>query len=138
MHGDGSAQHGKEVDARHDTFGMHHAESAHAFPRHADGGAIELRANRAGDAKTIAAIRAHLQQIVEQFRRADFSTPQFVHGYPPSGMATMRRLKADIAYRYQPLPNGGRIRITAKSAEALAAVHHFLEFQVTEHRTAEK
>lgn len=133
---DGSAHHGKEVDQRHDSFGMTHDASTHSFRLFRDGGAIELRANRNGDDKTVAAIRTHLQDIVQEFRKADFSTPGFVHGYSPAGVATMERLRDVISYEYQSLPAGGRIRITAKTAEAIAAIHDFLRFQVTEHRTA--
>jgi len=131
---DGTAKHGEEVDHRHDTFGMEHTASTHAFPILADGGAIELRANRAEDKETVAMIRTHLQKIVDQFRGGDFSTPAFVHGYPPGGVDEMTRLRDKIVYRYESLPTGGRIRITTKNAEALAAVHEFLRFQVTEHR----
>src|SRR5262245_57659797 len=136
MHADGSAKHGAEVDGRHDTFGMPHTASTHSFRLFADGGAIELRANNAADQKTITAIRAHLQHVAEQFVGTDFSTPAFVHGYPPDGVAAMTRLHTDISYRYESLPAGGRIRITTKGPEALAAVHDFLRFQVKEHRTA--
>ncbi|HUR81323.1 MAG TPA: hypothetical protein VM733_11190 [Thermoanaerobaculia bacterium] len=132
---DGSAEHGQDVDHRHDTFGMPHTASTHAFRLFEDGGAIELRANASDDAATIDVIRKHLRSIVEEFDAADFKTPAFVHGYPPAGVETMARLRDDIRYEYQPLPAGGRIRMTTKSAEALAAIHDFLRFQVTEHRT---
>ena len=133
---DGSAEHGAGVDGRHDTFGMSHTTSTHSFRLFANGGAIELLANDAADRATIDAIRTHLQQIAAQFKNADFSTPAFVHGYTPDGVAQMERARGDIRYRYEPLDAGGRIRITTKSAEALAAIHDFLRFQVTEHRTA--
>lgn len=136
MKADGSAAHGKDVDRRHDMLGMAHGESTHSFRLFADGGAIELRANDAGDRKTIDAIRAHLQEVAKQFDHADFSTPAFVHGYAPDGVDAMKRLRADIAYRYDELATGGRIRITTKTADARAAIHDFLRFQVTEHRTA--
>jgi hypothetical protein len=133
---DGSAEHGRHVDSRHDTFGMSHTKSTHSFRLFADGGAIELRASNAADEATIAAIRAHLQEITPQFAKGDFSTPRFVHGSTPDGVARLEQLRNDITYRYQQLDGGGRIRITTGSAEALAAVHAFLEFQVIEHRTA--
>lgn len=132
---DGSAQHGQDVDHRHDAFGMEHTASSHSFRLFADGGAIELRANVAEDEKNVTMIRTHLQQTAVQFNTADFSTPAFVHGYSPDGVAAMARLRANISYQYQQLTGGGRIRITAKSPEALAAVHDFLRFQVVEHRT---
>lgn len=134
---DGSAEHGRHVDGRHDTLGMSHTKSVHSFRLFADGGAIELRAKDSSDDATIAAIRTHLQDIAPQFAKGDFSTPRFVHGYPPDGVAQLERLGSDIAYRYQQFDGGGRIRITTRSAEALAAIHAFLRFQVTEHRTAD-
>jgi hypothetical protein len=133
---DGSAEHGRHVDSRHDTFGMSHTKSTHSFRLFADGGAIELRASNGADEATIAAIRAHLEEIAPRFSTGDFSTPQFVHGYTPDGVAQLARLHDDITWRYQQLDGGGRIRITTSSAEALAAVHAFLRFQVIEHRTA--
>jgi hypothetical protein len=133
---DGSAEHGRHVDSRHDTFGMAHDQSAHSFRLFADGGAIELRATNADDEATIAAIRKHLQEITPQFEKGDFSTPAFVHGYTPDGVAQLEQLRNAITYRYEKLDRGGRIRITTKSADALAAVHAFLRFQVIEHRTA--
>lgn len=95
-----------------------------------------LRATEAADDATVAAIRGHLQEIVEEFEKGDFSTPQFVHGYAPDGVAELAKLRSAIAYRYQRVDGGGRIRITTQSAEALAAIHAFLRFQVIEHRTA--
>src|SRR3954453_15596493 len=77
---DGSAKHGKDVDHRHDAFGMPHSASTHSFRLFADGGALELRANSADDEKAIEAIRTHLQEVAGQFNDADFSTPAFVHG----------------------------------------------------------
>ena len=133
---DGSAEHGRHVDGRHDTFGMAHDKSAHSFRLFADGGAIELRATDAKDEATVDAIRGHLQEITKQFEKADFSTPAFVHGYTPDGVAQLGQLRSAIGYRYEQLDSGGRIRITTKSADALAAIHAFMRFQVIEHRTA--
>jgi hypothetical protein len=133
---DGSAEHGRHVDSRHDTLGMSHDQSAHSFRLFADGGAIELRATDAADEATVNAIRGHLQEIITQFEKGDFSTPAFVHGYTPDGVAQLEQLRSAITYRYQRLDGGGRIRITTKSPEALAAIHAFLRFQVIEHRTA--
>jgi hypothetical protein len=134
--GDGSTAHGRDVDSRHDSFGMPHTGSTHSFRLFANGGAIELRADSADDHAAIERIRKHLEEVAVQFNAADFSTPAFVHGHSPDGVAEMQRRRGEIAYRYEPLERGGRIRITTKSSAALASVHAFLRFQVTEHRTA--
>lgn len=133
---DGSAEHGRHVDGRHDTFGMSHTTSTHSFRLFADGGVIELRATRATDEATVAAIRTHLQEITPQFRKGDFSTPRFVHGTAPDGVGRLEELGKDITYKFERFDDGGRIRITTRSRAAREAVHDFLRFQVIEHRTA--
>lgn len=133
----GDAHHGAAVDARHDSFGMSHQESRHNFRLFEDGGAIELRSVNPEDARTIEAIRGHLKTVVREFDRGDFTTPGFVHGHAPHGIETMTERKALISWKYEELPEGGRIRIRTADREALDAVHAFLKFQVTEHRTGD-
>jgi len=97
---DGSAEHGAGVDARHDTFGMSRSTSTHSFRQLADGGAIELRANDANDRATIDAIRTHLRQVAAQFKKADFSTPAFVHGYNTSSVPAASFPAPDAVTRF--------------------------------------
>jgi hypothetical protein len=131
------ASHGADIDHRHDTLGMSHDATHHHFRLFADGGAIELRANDGADEKTVGAIRKHLREIADAFARNDFTTPAFVHGHPPDGIAEMARLHETIDYSYEDVATGARVRITTKDAAALAAVHEFLKFQVREHRTGD-
>ena len=49
----------------------------------------------------------------------------------------MQRLRDRIAYRHEDMRDGGRIRISTRHARALAAVHEFLRFQITEHKTGD-
>lgn len=134
---DGSAEHGKQVDARHDTLGMSHQTTRHTFRLFRDGGAIELRANSEDDAVTIAAIRKHIEQIGAAFLKADFTIPAFVHGRKPAGVEGMKKHAAAITYSVEELPRGARIRITTRNREALTAVHEFMRFQIIEHRTGD-
>jgi hypothetical protein len=53
------------------------------------------------------------------------------------GAATMSRLKTAIRYRYEETTRGGRIAITTANADAVAAIHEFLRYQITEHRTGD-
>jgi hypothetical protein len=133
---DGSAAHGADVDHRHDTLGVSHETTNHSFRLFDDGGAIELRANSAADSATIDAIRTHIRMIADQFSAGNFSTPMFVHDKVPDGITDMKRLQSQIAFRYEQLPAGARIRITTTDRDALAATHAFLRFQVIEHRTS--
>src|SRR5947207_11391335 len=105
------------VDARHDTFGMSHDSTEHSFRLLADGGAIELR-SLTKDAQ-IAAIQKHMREVTSDFSRGDFAKPLFVHGAMPDGAARMKELGDAITYKFEELPDGGRIRITTTNADAL-------------------
>ncbi len=131
----GDAKHGAEVDGRHDAMVASHETTRHSFRLFADGGAIELRATDPADSATVDGVRAHLHEITAQFVKNDFSTPAFVHGRTPAGVAGMQRLHDAITFRYQSVDAGGRVRITTSNPKALAAIHEFLKFQVIEHRT---
>jgi len=130
-----AAKHAADVDARHDTLVASHETTRHSFRLFADGGAIELRATNPADAATIDAVRGHLHEITAQFVAKDFSTPAFVHGKQPPGIAEMTELHDSITFRYETLDGGGRIRMKTSDPRALAAIHDFLKFQVVEHRT---
>jgi len=49
----------------------------------------------------------------------------------------MKSKGANIAYVFEPIPNGGRVRIKTTDAEALRAVHQFLTFQIDDHWTGD-
>jgi hypothetical protein len=49
----------------------------------------------------------------------------------------MAARKDAIRYRYDETPAGGRVSIVTTDAEALAAVHAFLRYQIVEHKTGD-
>jgi hypothetical protein len=61
----------------------------------------------------------------------------FIHAEEPPGTAVLRERKAEMKYRYQEIPKGGRVEIRTGDAEALAALHAFLRYQITEHKTGD-
>lgn len=131
------AQHAA-VDQRGDrVMGFSHQKTRHAFRLFADGGAVEVRANDAADAENVAAIRAHLKEIAAEFAKGDFAKPREIHGRVPDGAETMRSLGAAIAYRYEELERGARVRLVTKDARAVEAIHAFLRFQIADHRTGD-
>jgi hypothetical protein len=109
----------------------------HHFRPSGAGGSIEVVAKDttdAGDAdRTIARVRAHLKEIATAFGEGDFSKPLLTHGEQPPGVPAMQRLKAEITYTYEDRPRGGLVRITTANAEAVEAIHTFLDYQVREH-----
>jgi hypothetical protein len=82
-------------------------------------------------------IRMHLKHIMTMFSHGDFSIPMFVHGQAPPGITEMKDKRADIAYTFEELLTGGRVRITTTNHDALNAVHDFLNFQIADHQTGD-
>jgi len=124
--------HAKHVAERGDqVMGFSHDKTTHAFRALDDGGVIEARAVDAKDAESIAAIRAHMKIIAKDFTAGNFEKPLEIHGRLPDGTDVM--LKSAIDYKYEEIESGARVRIVAKDARAIAAVHAFLDFQNVEH-----
>lgn len=118
-------------------MGFDQEKTTHHFLLSKDGGAIQVTANSAADKDSIEHIRMHLQHIQNAFKSGDFNIPMFVHGQTPPGVPTMKRLKGQITYKYDEIDNGGRVVISSKNAQAVNAVHEFLQFQIREHRTGD-
>lgn len=128
--------HAAEVDSRGDqAMGFSHDLTKHAFTESDSGGSIDVTATSADDAKSVAAIRGHLQSIAKEFANGDFAKPEFIHGRMPDGARVMIAKKGAITYKYEEVPSGGRVVMTTRNAEAIAAIHDFLKFQAKEHRT---
>ena len=139
---DDPAAHRHEVDAlnaRGDVaMGFSQQATEHHFRLAADGGAIEVTVREATDAANLQAVRSHLRAIAAAFAAGDFSIPQAVHAQVPPGVEAMRAAGAAIVYRYEDLPGGARVRLTATDPAALAAVHDFLRFQIRDHGTGDQ
>ena len=126
------------VDDRHaHATGVPHARSAHHFSLDPEGGTIRFEVVDESDAAGRERIRSHLTQIAADFARGDFSAPMLIHGRTPPGVPTLRRLKQNVRYEFTATERGGRVDITTRDSEALAAVHAFLRYQIEDHRTGD-
>lgn len=139
MHEQHSSQaHHAVVESHGDIeMGFPHDQTTHHFRLFSDGGAIEVTVNRSSDKTNLEAIRSHLSGIAVMFGNGDFSAPMFVHDGVPPGVTTMKLMQSSIAYGYEELPSGGRVRVQSSDAVAVAAIHDFFRFQITEHRTGD-
>ena len=61
----------------------------------------------------------------------------FIHAAVPPGVETMKRLNHEIAYKAETSGYGAELRITARSAKAIDAIHRFLRFQIHDHHTGD-
>jgi hypothetical protein len=118
-------------------MGFPHDKTTHHFRLAESGGSIEVTANDAKDSFNIDAIRTHLEHISKAFSAGDYSTPMLVHDMIPPGATTMKLLKEKIHFKYHVVDNGGQVRIESNDPIALAAIHDFLRFQITDHGTGD-
>ena len=127
-----------EMNRRGDqAMGFSQAKTTHHFLLKRDGGSIEVEANETTDQASRERIRQHLAHIAQMFAEGDFSAPMFIHAQTPPGVSVMKRLKAEIRYEFESTERGGRVNIRTNSADALAAIHDFLRFQIKDHRTGD-
>jgi hypothetical protein len=134
----GHSAHLSEVNARGGAaMGFSQTATTHHFQLDGDGGVIRVEVNDPHDRRNRESIRRHLAHVALMFAEGNFDTPALVHARTPPGADTMSRLKADIVYTYEETERGGLVRISAKSPQALAAVHQFLRFQIQDHQTGD-
>jgi hypothetical protein len=132
------AAHQAGLDSRGDVgMGFDHMKSTHHFFIDEKGGTIEASAKDPVDTQTRDQIRAHFQKIAKMFAEGNFELPMFIHDTEPDGVAKMKLLKNEIRYEYQEQPAGAVVKIATDNAQALAAIHDFLTFQIREHRTGD-
>lgn len=118
-------------------MGFSHEKTTHHFRLRTTGGEIDVTAADAADAESVGQIRGHLRHIARMFAGGDFTAPMLIHARNPPGTAGMTRLKARIAYTVEDLAGGARVRIATADPAALEAVHEFLRFQISDHRTGD-
>ena len=118
-------------------MGFDQQKTKHHFLLRKDGGAIQVTANSSTDKASIDEIHMHLQHITRAFKSGEFNIPMFVHDQTPPGVPVMTKLKNQIRYRYEPAESGGSVVISSANAEAVSAIHDFLKFQITEHKTGD-
>ena len=118
-------------------MGYDQNKTTHHFRLFSAGGAIEVVTNDLADDATVRQVRLHLKDIAADFSRGDFGKPFATHGEVPPGVRTMQERKAALAFRYEDMPGGGRVRITTSDAKASEAVHEFLRYQIREHATGD-
>lgn len=132
------AAHHAGVDQRGDqVMGFDHEKTTHHFTLTADGGLIAVSANDDADTASRDAIRSHLTHIAKMFSVADFDAPMLIHGEVPPGVPVMKANKNSIRYTYQETKTGAQIVISTSDPKAVAAVHDFLQFQISDHQTGD-
>ena len=135
----GGHDHHRALNDRGKTFmGFDQEATAHHFIITREGGRIEVTAKNPRDVESIGQIRSHLRHIAEAFGKGDFELPMLVHGTTTvPGVAGMQAMKTSLSFVFEEIDRGGHVRITGASPDAIAAVHEFLRYQITDHRTGD-
>jgi hypothetical protein len=118
-------------------MGFDQQSTSHHFVLLRDGGLVQVQANSAADKAGIAQIRSHLREIKGKFAKGDFDVPEFIHAQTPPGVFVMQQKKESIRYSYATMARGAQLRISSKDAKVVAAIHDFLRFQITDHKTGD-
>ncbi len=118
-------------------MGFSHETTTHHFHLYQSGGVIEVSADDPKDINSRDQIRMHLSHIVIMFSNGDFNVPMFIHDRNPPGASTMSKLRDQIHYKLEETPLGARIEIVTANKEALSAIHDFLRFQISDHKTGD-
>ena len=118
-------------------MGFDQDATVHHFLLTRDGGAIVVSSRDAADATAVAQVRAHLREIATAFANGEFEKPFAIHGEAAPGVEVLTSRRSAIEYRYVETVEGGRVAIVTADAAALAAIHEFLRYQITEHHTGD-
>jgi hypothetical protein len=118
-------------------MGFDQDKATHHFTLTANGGTIQVTVIDPADQITHDEIQAHLREIAAAFGSGDFEKPLLTHGEVPPGVSEMQRHKDEITYTYEGLKDGGVVRIETSNADALNAIHAFLQYQIREHVTGD-
>jgi hypothetical protein len=119
-------------------MGFDQLATTHHFILLKDGGKIQVTANDPKDSVSVRQIRDHLGHIAMVFASGDFNLPSLVHDTKAvPGVDAMKARAADLTFAFEEIGGGGHVRITGRTPEAIAAVHQFLRFQITDHKTGD-
>ena len=127
-----------EMNKRGDKhMGFDHLKTTHHFFLAKDGGSIQVEANDVKDTDSRDQIRRHLRHITMMFSEGNFEVPMLIHDQTPPGTEVMKQLKNEISYEFIEAERGGSIKISTTNEQAKKAIHEFLKFQITEHKTGD-
>jgi hypothetical protein len=130
-------QHAAMMKRGDNGMGFSHEKTTHHFILLKDGGTIQVSVNDTKDDASRDHIRMHLSHVAKMFSAGDFDIPMFIHDTTPPGVPTMKNLRSEIHYRYHETETGGRVLIDTANPKAVKAIHEFLRFQISEHKTGD-
>lgn len=104
------------------------------FTKTVHGGVQHVVVKSAENTEQIKLIQAHLQKMVENFSKGDFSETAQMHGDNMAGLAQLKMAKPyDIKYEYKALPKGAQIHYSTEEPKFAQALHEWFDAQTSDH-----
>lgn len=108
--------------------------TTHIFTKNAEGGTQRVVVKKANDAAQVRLVRQHLQDIMDQFLKGDFSGPTHIHGQDMPGLAELQAAKpGQIAIGYKDVKGGAELTYKTSGAHLVAALHKWFDAQLSDH-----
>jgi hypothetical protein len=112
------------------------AATTHIFSKTKEGGVQRVIAKDDANAKQVALVREHLQEIRQQFLKGDFSGPTHIHGEDMPGLAGLKAGKpSELAIIYRDIKGDAELEYRTAQDNLAAALHQWFDAQLADHGT---
>ncbi|NOQ64478.1 MAG: aspartate carbamoyltransferase [Methyloprofundus sp.] len=109
-------------------------QTLHIFSKNDAGGLQQVVVKDPDNQAQIKLIRQHLEQIANDFKRADYTDPETIHGKDMPGLEVLRNAKAgELKIRYREIAEGAEILYSSDKAELVTAIHQWFDAQLRDH-----
>ena len=109
-------------------------QTLHIFTKVNNGGVQQVIAKDPKNAIQIALIREHLIKIASDFKQANFSDPEKIHGKDMPGLEALRNAETGaVTIRYREISEGAEITYMTESPELVTAIHQWFDAQLRDH-----
>ncbi|MGR9086471.1 MAG: aspartate carbamoyltransferase [Gammaproteobacteria bacterium] len=107
------------------------------FTKTVHGGVQHVVVKSEGDMQQVRLIQDYLRQLVNEFRKGDFTGTERLHGAKMPGLIQLKKAETDdIFYEFQSLPNGAQIHYSSEYPQYVQALHEWFDAQMGEHGNA--
>lgn len=106
----------------------------HVFSKIDKGGVQQVITKDPENKTQIILIREHLNKIASDFKQANFSDPEKIHGKDMPGLEALRTAEPGaITIQYREIADGAEITYTSDKPELIIAIHQWFDAQLRDH-----
>lgn len=109
-------------------------QTLHVFSKVENGGVQQVIAKDPANDMQIKLIRKHLSKIASDFKQANFSDPEKIHGEDMPGLEALRSAEPGaITIKYREIPEGAEITYITGNPDLITAIHQWFDAQLRDH-----